>query len=98
MTPPADVLVVGAGPTGLALALYRSGGPDNGGLATRLRLAGSPANDFSRARWVPVVAGSLAVVAVVGSVQQIARVGHAGAKATWHGVVSTASTSGHGDD
>src|SRR4029450_1405750 len=31
------------------------------------RRAGSPANDPSRARWVPVVAGVLAVVAVAGS-------------------------------
>lgn len=54
--------------------------------------------DVSRARWVPVVAGVLAVVSVVGTVQQVVRVGHAGAKATWDGVVSTASTdNGDGD-
>jgi hypothetical protein len=41
-----------------------------------------------RARWVPVVAGVLAVVAVVGVTQQVVRVGHAGARATWDGVVS----------
>jgi hypothetical protein len=53
--------------------------------------------DRSRAqpRWVPLVAGVLAVVAVVGTVQQVVRVGHAGAKATWDGVVSS-STSGDG--
>jgi uncharacterized membrane protein YdcZ (DUF606 family) len=38
-------------------------------------------------RWLPVVAGVLAVVAVVGTVQQVVRVGHAGAQATWHDVV-----------
>ncbi|MCW2741797.1 MAG: hypothetical protein JWR45_2219 [Blastococcus sp.] len=42
-----------------------------------------------RPRWMPVVAGVLAVVAVVGTVQQVVRVGHAGAKATWDGVVSS---------
>jgi uncharacterized membrane protein YdcZ (DUF606 family) len=39
------------------------------------------------ARWVPLVAGVLAVVAVVGTVQQIVRVGHAGAEATWSDVI-----------
>ena len=39
----------------------------------------------------------LRAVAVVGTVQQIVRVGHAGAKATWDGVVDTASTPGGGD-
>jgi cell division protein FtsW (lipid II flippase) len=38
-------------------------------------------------RWVPVVASVLAVVAVAGTVQQVVRVGHAGATATWSGVV-----------
>ena len=55
------------------------------------RRAGAPADDVSRARWVPIVAG---VLAVVGAVQQIVRVGHAGAAATWNGVVSTSSTGG----
>jgi len=49
-------------------------------------------------RWLPVVAAVLAIVAVVGTVQQIVRVGHAGAEATWHGVVSSSSSSGDGDD
>jgi hypothetical protein len=50
-------------------------------------------------RWLPVVVSVLAVVAVVGTVQQIVRVGHAGAQATWNGVVTSASTSGgDGDD
>ena len=51
-----------------------------------------------RARWLPIVASVLAVVAVAGTVQQIVRVGHAGAEATWNGVVSTSSTAGGDDD
>jgi hypothetical protein len=47
-------------------------------------------------RWLPIVASVLAVVAVVGTVQQIVRVGHAGAEATWSGVVT--SSSGSDDD
>ena len=43
-------------------------------------------------RWLPIVAAVLAVAAVVGTVQQVVRVGHAGAQATWDGVVSTSST------
>ena len=39
-------------------------------------------------RWLPIVAAVVAVVAVGGTVQQVVRVGHAGAKATWDGVVS----------
>ena len=62
------------------------------------RRAGAPADDVSRARWVPIVAGVLTVVAVGGTVQQIVRVGHAGAEATWNGVVTSSSTSsGDGD-
>jgi hypothetical protein len=33
----------------------------------------------------------LAVVTVAGTIQQVVRVGHAGAEATWHDVVSTAT-------
>jgi hypothetical protein len=62
------------------------------------RRAGAPAGDVSRARWVPIVAGVLTVVAVVGTAQQIVRVGHAGAQATWNGVVSSSSSGGDGDD
>jgi hypothetical protein len=40
-------------------------------------------------RWLPLVAGVLAVVTVAGTIQQVVRVGHAGAEATWHDVVST---------
>ena len=49
-------------------------------------------------RWLPIVASVLAVVAVAGTVQQIVRVGHAGAEATWNGVVSSSSTGGGDDD
>jgi hypothetical protein len=47
--------------------------------------------------WLPVVAGVLAAVAVVGVVQQVVRIGHAGAQATWDGV-ATSAPSGGGDD
>jgi hypothetical protein len=42
-------------------------------------------------RWLPILAAVLAVVAVVGTVQQVVRVGHAGATATWNGVVPSDS-------
>jgi uncharacterized membrane protein YdcZ (DUF606 family) len=61
------------------------------------RRAGASADDVSRARWVPIVAGLLAVVAVVGTVQQIVRVGHAGAQATWDGGVTSSPNAGGGD-
>ena len=48
-------------------------------------------------RWLPVVAGVLAVVAVVGTVQQVVRAGHAGAEATWSDVVQQAPKGG-GDE
>jgi uncharacterized membrane protein YfcA len=44
-------------------------------------------------RWLPIVASVLAVVAAVGTVQQIVRVGHAGSEAVWSGVVSSSSGS-----
>jgi hypothetical protein len=47
-------------------------------------------------RWLPIVASVLAVVAVAGTVQQIVRVGHAGAEATWNGVVTSSSHGGGG--
>ena len=59
----------------------------------RARAAGF---DVSRARWVPVVAGVLAVVVAAGTVQQIVRVGHAGAAATYSGV--TTESGGSGDE
>jgi hypothetical protein len=53
------------------------------------RRATAPGSDVTRARWVPIVAGVLAVVAVVGVTQQVIRIGHAGSKAVWDGVVSS---------
>ena len=50
-------------------------------------------SDVAEPRWLPIVASVLAVVAVLGTVQQIVRVGHAGAEATWSGIVSSSSGS-----
>ena len=58
------------------------------------RRPGAAAGDAGRARWVPIVVGVLAVVAALGTVQQVVRVGHAGAQATWNGVVSSSSHGG----
>jgi uncharacterized membrane protein YfcA len=55
-------------------------------------------SNVAEPRWLPIVASVLAVVAVVGTVQQIVRVGHAGAEATWSGVVSSSSGSDDHDD
>jgi hypothetical protein len=63
-------------------------------LDRRRARAGGPDASTRGPRWLPVVAGVLAAVAVVGVVQQVVRIGHAGAEATWNGVVSTASTAG----
>jgi hypothetical protein len=46
----------------------------------------------------PVVIGVLAVVAVVGTTQQVVRIGHSGAKAAWHGTATTSpGTASDGD-
>jgi hypothetical protein len=37
----------------------------------------------------PVVLGVLAVVTVLGTTQQVVRIGHSGAKAAWHGVATS---------
>jgi hypothetical protein len=62
-----------------------------------LRRARARQNDVTRPRWLPVVVGILTVVVAVGTVQQVVRVGHAGAKATWDGVVSSSTGSGDRD-
>ena len=50
-------------------------------------------------RWLPVVATVLAVAAAAGTTVQVVRIGHAGAQATWDGVVTSAhSGSGDRDD
>jgi hypothetical protein len=46
----------------------------------------------------PVVIGVLAVVAVVGTTQQVVRIGHSGAEAAWHGVASSPSGTGSDGD
>jgi hypothetical protein len=48
-------------------------------------------------RWLPVVATVLAVVAAAGTAVQVVRIGHAGAEATWHGVVTSANSGGDRD-
>jgi hypothetical protein len=55
-----------------------------------------PGRTVSDALLKPVVIGVLAVVAVLGTTQQVVRIGHSGAKASWHGVVS-GSPAGTGD-
>jgi hypothetical protein len=62
-----------------------------------LRRARARQDDVTRARWVPIVIAILTVVVAVGTVQQVVRVGHAGAKATWDGVVSSSTGSGDRD-
>lgn len=47
-------------------------------------------------RGLPLVASGLAVVAALGVVQQVVRVGHAGAEATWAHVVQNPVTQGPG--
>jgi uncharacterized membrane protein len=59
----------------------------------RRRRAGAPA--LPRAAHGTVVV--LSVLAAAGSVVQLARVGHSGAKAVWHGTPSTARSAGDGD-
>ena len=41
----------------------------------------------------PAVIGLLAVVAVVGTTQQVVRIGHSGAQAAWHGVAASTRSS-----
>ncbi|RBY95470.1 hypothetical protein DQ237_13060 [Blastococcus sp. TF02-8] len=57
----------------VAVAVWFLGRPDRG----------------ARPRWLPVVVGVLAVAAAAGTVQQVVRIGHAGAEATWSDVVGT---------
>lgn len=56
-----------------------------------------PGRRMSDAMLTPVVIGVLAVVAVLGTTQQVVRIGHSGAKATWHGVASRSSGEADGD-
>ena len=54
------------------------------------------AGTWAGRRWVPVLASVLAVVAAVGLVQQVVRVGHSGAAATWSDIPA-ATAGGAGD-
>ena len=44
-------------------------------------------------RWLPVVLSCLAVVAALGTVVQVVRIGHSGAEAAWSGVGAQAQSS-----
>jgi hypothetical protein len=74
------LFVVAVGLWLLQLQQSRSTDPVGGSAVARLRGVALP-------RWVPAVALVLAVVAAAGTIQQVVRVGHAGAKATWNEVV-----------
>jgi hypothetical protein len=54
------------------------------------------AGERSMPRWAPVAATVLAVVVAGGVVQQVVRIGHAGAQATWNDVVQKPVTPGPG--
>ena len=54
-------------------------------------VSSGPGRRASDAVLTPVVIGILAVVAVLGTTQQVVRIGHSGAKAAWHGVASGSS-------
>ena len=54
-------------------------------------VSSGPGRRMSDALLIPVVIGVLAVVAVLGTTQQVVRIGHSGAKAAWHGVASGSS-------
>jgi uncharacterized membrane protein len=58
-------------------------------VAVGLWLLGRSTDARLQVRWVPLLAAVIAVVAVVGVTQQVIRVGHAGSKAVWDGVVSS---------
>jgi hypothetical protein len=60
----------------------------------RVHTDGPGAQRTAEPRWLPIVVGVLAAVAVVGTVQQVVRVGHAGAQATWSDVVQQAPKGG----
>ncbi len=44
--------------------------------------------------WLPIAAGVLAVVAAVGTAQQVVRIGHSGATAAWSDVASQSAKGG----
>jgi hypothetical protein len=65
---------------------------------TRVHPDGPGAQRTAGPRWLPAVVGVLAAIAVVGTVQQVVRVGHAGAEATWSDVVQQAPKGGGSDE
>lgn len=56
----------------------------------RVRVPDGAATTVAAALTRPVVLGVLAVLVVVGTTQQVVRIGHSGAKASWSHVASTA--------
>ena len=59
-------------------------------VAAALWLLGRRGRSGSGPRWMSAVAAIFAVVVAAGALQQVVRVGHAGAEATWNHVVQTA--------
>jgi hypothetical protein len=59
-------------------------------VAAGLWLLGRRGRGGSGPRWLSAAAGIFAVVVAAGALQQVVRVGHAGAEATWNDVVQTA--------
>ena len=59
-------------------------------VAAALWLLGRRGRSGSGPRWMSAVAAIFAVVVAAGALQQVVRVGHAGAEATWNDVVQTA--------
>ncbi len=55
-----------------------------------MRVPDGAATTVATALTRPVVLGILAVLVVVGTTQQVVRIGHSGAKASWSHVASTA--------
>jgi hypothetical protein len=56
----------------------------------RVRVPEGAATTVATALTRPVVLGILTVLVVVGTTQQVVRIGHSGAKASWNDVASTA--------
>jgi hypothetical protein len=56
-----------------------------------VRVPAGAATTVATALTRPVVLGILAVLVVVGTTQQVVRIGHSGAKASWSHVASTAN-------
>jgi hypothetical protein len=57
----------------------------------RMRVPAGAATTVATALTRPVVLGILAILVAVGTTQQVVRIGHSGAKASWSHVASTAN-------